>query len=516
MGYRLGIDVGGTNTDAVIIDENREIIASIKTPTTEDVTVGIFNAVHLVLEQSRVSRKEIRYAMLGTTHCTNAIVERSGLLKVGMIRIGKPAAMAVMPRIDWPKDLKAAIGDHVYYVAGGHEFDGREIFPLDETALREACRSMREQVASVAITSIFAPVSADHEIRARHIVKQELGELPVTLSHEIASIGLLERENASILNAALHEVARATALGFKAGLEKEGVTEAAIYLCQNDGTLMSIDYSMQHPVLTIACGPTNSIRGACSLSHLDEAIVVDVGGTTCDIGVIVNSFPRESSLAVDISGVRTSFRMPDLISIGLGGGTVVRQEGDRVRLGPDSVGYRLTEEALVFGGETLTVTDVMVKLGMAKIGDRSLTDTISDVLAETVRMKIMEMISVAVDKMKVSKDEVPLVLVGGGSMAISDDIDGVSQVIRPAHYGVANAFGAAIAQVSGQIERVYALDKVSREDAMADARQAAMEEAANADAEVDSIQIVEVDEVPLAYLPGNATRIKVKAVGNLV
>lgn len=515
MGYRLAIDVGGTNTDAVVIDEQLNIISSIKTPTTEDVSTGIYTAVQMVLDTASVSRDQIQFAMLGTTQSTNAIVQRKGLLKVGVIRIGKPAGMAIEPMTDWPEDLKEAVSEHVYFIEGGHQFDGREIRPLNESEIRSACNELKGNVEAVAIVSIFSPVSSDHENRARAIVEEVLGEIPLTVSHEIASIGFLERENATILNAALNEVAKRTAYRFRDALAKEGVTEASVYLCQNDGTLMSIDYAIDYPILTIACGPTNSIRGACYLSKLKNAIVLDIGGTTSDIGVIVNSFPRESSLAVDIGGARTNFRMPDLISIGLGGGSIVREKDGEITIGPDSVGYEITEKALVFGGDTLTVSDIVVRLGLADIGDDSGLNHISKDFAQKAMDKIQEMINQDVDKMKLSKEEMPLVLVGGGSIAASDTIEGVSEIIRPENFSVANAVGAAIAQVSGQIEKVYALDSISRKSAMDSAKQVAVDEAVKAGADPETVEIVEVEDVPLAYLPGNATRIKVKAAGNL-
>jgi N-methylhydantoinase A/oxoprolinase/acetone carboxylase beta subunit len=515
MGYRIGIDVGGTNTDAVIVDDDLKIKTSVKTATTSDVTTGIYTAKHAVLEDTAIDKKQIRYAMLGTTHSTNAIVQRQRLLKVGLLRLGKPAGMAVEPMIDWPKDLIEAVSENTYSIEGGHEFDGREINPLNEQEILSACREMKDKVQAVAIVSIFSPVSPDHEKRTKEIVRQELGNIPVTMSYEIASIGFLERENATILNAALHEVAKITALGFTEGLAKEGVTDAEVYLCQNDGTLMSVDYAINYPILTIACGPTNSIRGASYLSGLRDAIVLDVGGTTSDIGVIVKSFPRESSLAVNIGGVRTNFRMPDLISIGLGGGSIVRDTNGDITIGPDSVGYQLTEKALVFGGQTVTVTDIVVRLGLADIGNKSNTDHIEETFAKKALVKIMAMINKDVDKMKLSKEPIPLVLVGGGSIAVTDEIDGVSEIIRPQNHGVANAVGAAIAQVSDQIEKVYSLEKLSRDNAMADAKKTAVDEAIKAGADPATIEIVDVEDVPLAYLPGNATRIKVKAAGDL-
>ncbi len=515
MGYRLGIDVGGTNTDAVIIDEKLNLIEKVKTPTTKDVTTGIYSAINKVLEKSGVDRDAISFAMLGTTHCTNAIVERKRLCRVGILRMGKPATMAIAPMVDWPPELVQAVGEEYFLVSGGHEYDGREITPLNPDEIRAAAAAMKGKVDAVAVISVFSPINAEHEKRAVDILREELGDLPFSLSHEIASIGFLERENATILNAALAEVAKTTALSFKAGLEQEGVKNASIYLCQNDGTLMSIDYAMKYPILTVACGPTNSIRGASFLSGYDNAIVLDVGGTTSDIGVIVNSFPRESSVAVEIGGVRTNFRMPDIISFGLGGGTIIRESGGEIVIGPESVGYRLTEEALVFGGNTLTATDIAVRLGMAEIGDPSRVSHIEEGFARKAVKKMMTMVNEGIDKMKLSAEPVPLILVGGGIILIPDEVEGVSEIIRPGNHDVANALGAAIAQVSGQVERVYSLSEISREEALNMAKAIAVEEAVKAGAEPSTVQIVEVEDVPLAYLPGNATRVRVKAAGNL-
>lgn len=516
MEYRIGIDVGGTNTDAVVVDENLQLVESVKVPTTKDVSSGIFEALTRVLEKSKVDRNKIKYAMLGTTHATNAIVERKRLCKTAIIRIGRPATEAIVPLVAWPDDLVKAIGNYYYLIAGGHEFDGRQIGALDEDELRKIAAEIKGKVESIAIISVFSPVNNQHELRAQEILREELGEIPISLSHEIGSLGLIERENATILNAALVEVAKTTANSFKEALVREGITNAKVFLCQNDGTLMSIDYAIRYPILTIACGPTNSIRGAAFLSNFENAMVLDVGGTTSDVGILTQGFPRESSIAVEIGGVRTNFRMPDLISIGLGGGSIVREENGEVKIGPDSVGYRITEEALVFGGKTVTATDIAVRLGLANIGDKEKVKDLPLELAKKAYDEMQKMIEEAIDKIKTHREPQPLILVGGGSILVGDDINGVSKVVRPQNFGVANALGAAIAQVSGEVDRIYALNEMSRKEALADAKKLAISEAVKAGADPASVDIVYVEDVPLAYLPGNAVRIRVKAVGNLI
>ncbi|ELZ64041.1 N-methylhydantoinase (ATP-hydrolyzing) A, partial [Haloferax prahovense DSM 18310] len=136
--YRIGIDVGGTNTDAVVMDGDDNLLAKTKTPTTEDITSGILNALDVVLDDSGVSEDELDYVMLGTTHATNAITERRGLNEVGVIRIGAPATQSIRPLLEWPDDLAEAIGNNVAILDGGHEFDGRLLNDLDEEQVR-AC-----------------------------------------------------------------------------------------------------------------------------------------------------------------------------------------------------------------------------------------------------------------------------------------------------------------------------------------------------------------------------------------
>ena len=517
MAYRLGIDVGGTNTDAVVLNDELEVIASTKSATTEDVMSGIENAMKAVLEQIGDERARIGYAMLGTTQATNAIVERKHLNKVGIIRIGLPATEAIEPMCGWSEDLKAAIGGQSYLVHGGHEFDGREISKLDEDEIRTALSKMKGQVSTVAIISVFSPVNDSHELRAQELVKEVLGEeVPVSLSSEIGSIGLIERENSTILNAALYDVAKKTVLGFKEALNHQNIS-AKIYLGQNDGTLMNADYAVKYPILTIACGPTNSIRGAAYLAGFEDALVVDVGGTTTDVGVLQRGFPRQSSLAVEIGGVRTNFRMPDLISLGLGGGTIVRGVDDagEISVGPDSVGYKLTQEARIFGGNTLTTSDVVVALGHADLGDASYLKDLESSKLEEVYQKMIEMTEDVIDRMKTSAQPVPVILVGGGSLLLPQTLTGASEVAKPEHFEVANAIGSAIAQVSGEVEKLYSLEDMSRAEAVEDAKALAISDAIEAGAEPDSIEIVDIEDVPLAYLPGNVTRVHVKAAGNL-
>lgn len=517
MSLRLGIDVGGTNTDAVILDESGNLLAKAKRPTTLDVTGGIRDVLQAVLASAdgrAIDRGLIRQAMLGTTHCTNAIVERKGLSNVAILRIGAPASLAIPPLADWPEDLVEKLHAHAEIVEGGHEFDGREIVRMNEQAIIDFAHRV-QGVRAVAVTSIFAPVSDAHEKRAEELLSKVLGDdVSISLSSQIGSVGLLERENATILNAALTDVAVRATTAFSDALAEADI-HAEKFFAQNDGTLMRLEYALRYPILTVASGPTNSLRGAAYLTGRTDAVVIDVGGTTSDFGVLLNGFPRESSIAVEIGGVRTNFRMPDLISMGLGGGTKVIGDGSDLRVGPESVGYQLTSQSLIFGGDVLTMSDVAVRAELVIFGDPLKVANVSESTYTSALKRAHDMLADGVDRMKTSARGVPVIAVGGGSFLIPDEVAGASEVLRPEHSDVANAIGAAIAQVSGEVDRIFSLEQQGRQAALGEAKQQAVDAAVQAGADPDRVQIIEVDEVPLAYLPGNATRIRVKAAGPL-
>jgi N-methylhydantoinase A/oxoprolinase/acetone carboxylase beta subunit len=507
---KIGIDVGGTNTDAVVLEGTR-VIAAAKTPTTDDVIGGIRMALRRVLEADGVAPAEVEAVMIGTTHFTNAVVQRRGLMPVVAVRIGLPASASLEPFVDWPAGLAAIVNAGHYMVEGGHEVDGRPILPFDAAGMKEIARRIRDSgVRSVGISSIFSPLNAACEEEAAAILRAECPDVALTLSHELGRLGLLERENVTLLNAALIELARRTTRAFGRALEESGI-EAPLYLTQNDGTIMHSSFAEAFPVFSFASGPTNSMRGAAFLSQLEDAIVVDVGGTTTDIGNLRHGFPREANNVVEVGGVRTGFRMPDVLSIGLGGGTLVKD--DPLRIGPLSVGYEITRRALVFGGRELTATDVAVAAGRVEIGDRGrVADLDRDLLRRATR-RIHEMIEVGVDKMKPDASLLPLIAVGGGAFLIPDQVGGICEVVNVEHQAVANAVGAAIAQVSGEADQIF--QNLPREEAITRAREQAEQRAVAAGADPATLKVVEIEDLPLAYLPGNSLRTRVRVIGDI-
>jgi N-methylhydantoinase A/oxoprolinase/acetone carboxylase beta subunit len=510
---RIGVDVGGTNTDAVVMD-GRRVIAAVKRPTTADVSSGIAAAIHGVLLSAATTPSDIAAVMIGTTHFTNAFVQARGLERVGVIRIAHPATTSIPPLYGWPERLSRIVDGGSRIVPGGYEFDGREIAAFDESAVRDAARALRAKgLNSIAISSVFAPLNRSMEDRAADIVRAEIPGAAVSLSADFGRLGLLERENAAVMNASLSELAKLVVLSFERALQDLDI-HAALYISQNDGTLMSAAHAARFPVMTFASGPTNSMRGAALLADVSDALVVDIGGTTTDVGYLQGGFPRESTLSADIGGVRTNFRMPDVVSVGIGGGSRI-SIADRVNVGPLSVGLDLISQALVFGGDILTATDIAVAAGIADIGDRSRVAHLSADLVRAALTAIRVGIESAIDRIKLRAEPLPAILVGGGNVLIEAGLEGVSALTVPRHHAVANAVGAAIAQAGGEIDRCYSYDRIGRTAALQDAHALAIESARNAGASPGTIRVTDVEELPLAYLPGGTTRIRVRAVGDM-
>jgi N-methylhydantoinase A/oxoprolinase/acetone carboxylase beta subunit len=509
---RIGIDVGGTHTDAVIIDR-QQVVASTKVLTSANVRDGVINALDEVLGQSDIDHAAIEAVMIGTTQFTNAVIERRELAPTAIIRIALPSGELVPPMIDWPDDIGEALGRHTYMVHGGRTYDGFPIAPLSDEEIDAAIDDIdRKGIRLVAVSGVFSPSDPAQEKQVAERLKARIPDARVTLSHRIGRMGLLERENAALLNASLLPLADKVVDSFRGALTDRHV-DCPFYISQNDGTLMSAAFAAEFPALTFASGPTNSLRGASLLTQLDDAVVVDIGGTTSDIGVLQDGFPRQSNIAIEVGGVRTNFRMPDIQSIGLGGGSLVRDEGQTI--GPQSVGYRLVEDGLVFGGNTLTTTDITVASGKADIGDAGKVAGLDGEMVETAVRKIHSIIDNGIDQMKSSRDPVPVILVGGGAVLVSRSLDTASELHRPEHSGVANAIGAANAQVGSETERIVSYRRVPRDQVLSEMSERLTEELIASGADADTIRIADIEETAVSYMADESTRIRVKMIGDL-
>lgn len=509
---RIGIDVGGTHTDAVLLHSN-DVVASTKALTTADVSSGILDALETVLSDSNVTEDSIEAVMLGTTQFTNAVVQRRELSEVAAIRIGLPSGNGLPPKTGWPEDISRSLGDHTYMIRGGYLYDGRPLAGLDDAEVDAVVRELKhKRISAVAISSAFSPMIPEPEARIAGRIRAEIPDIRMTQSHKIGRLGLLERENAALLNSALLEFADRVVSSFAKALTERGL-KCQFFVSQNDGTLMDAEFVRNYPALTFASGPTNSIRGACRLTGLDNATVVDIGGTTSDIGILQDGFPRESNVVIEVGGVRTNFRMPDILSIGLGGGSHVTDCGRQI--GPLSVGHRLVEEGLIFGGQTLTATDLIVAAGRAEIGDRQRVASLDRDTIANGTSTILEMLSRGVERMKPSSQPLPMVLVGGGAILVTNTLSAASEMLCPEHSGVANAIGAAIAQIGGEAERLVSYRDQAREQAISQVTREAVELARAAGADAATIKVADIEETSISYMEEGSTKLRIKAVGDI-
>jgi N-methylhydantoinase A/oxoprolinase/acetone carboxylase beta subunit len=430
------------------------------------------------------------------------------------VRLCLPSAQCLPPRCDWPPDLADAVGEHTFLAHGGVEFDGSPISTFMPEEIAGIGREIHARgITAIAVSGVFAPVRADYERQAGEILAASCPGAAITLSSDIGQLGLLERESATILNSALSDLAKRTVTALRQGVRAAGFS-CPMYLSQNDGTLLDAERAQRFPVLTFASGPTNSMRGAGFLTGRSEAVVLDVGGTTTDVGLLQHGFPRQAATIVDIGGVRTNFRMPNIFSVGLGGGSLVTGSAGAIRVGPQSVGYELTHKARVFGGDILTTTDIAVAAGSVQLGTPSHVTGLDPQLVRECLEVVGSTLAAAVERSRISAAPIPVIAVGGGSILVPQRLAGL-EVIRPENFAVANAIGAAIAQVSGEVDRIYSLGKLSREAALAQAEDEARRKALASGALPDTLVVTEREDVPLAYLRGDATRVRVKVVGEM-
>ncbi|KAJ6440556.1 hydantoinase [Purpureocillium lavendulum] len=549
--YRIGVDVGGTNTDAAILDikaldsPGRGVLASHKATTTPDITTGIEEAIKAVLTSSAVDQSRVLSVTIGTTHFINALVEADArrLDRVAVVRLCGPFTRQIPPFAGFPVGLHQILDGGVYYLNGGLEMDGREIAALEPDEIRQAARDIvASGIKAVALAGVFSPLDHEgiHEERCKKILLEEAPDLNVVCSHDIGPTGFLERENATILNAAILRTGHRVKRGFRRAMARLNLS-CPLYLSQNDGTLIDAEAAADFPIKTFASGPTNSMTGAAFLAGIDQKhdgrpngtastngdsnteqeqiLVVDIGGTTTDVCALLPSgFPRQAPGFVEFGGVRTAFSMPEVVSVGLGGGSKVsvdKAQPESVSVGPGSVGHFIREQAKIFGGSTLTATDIVVAAGKAELGDSSLIKDIPQSTIDLARKDIKKKLEAVIDKMKVSAAPVTVLLVGGGALLVTEELAGVAKCISPVHQGAANAIGAAIGKVSGEVDTVEILEGKNEKDVLEAACKRAVDMAVEKGAARDDVKIVEVNRMPLQYMAQVTIRVQVRAVGKL-
>ena len=507
---RIGVDVGGTNTDAVLV-ENGRVLRSVKSPTTADVTGGIVAAIgKLGADGGAIADADA--IMVGTTHFINAVVQRRDLSPVAAVRIGLPATEGLPPFSDWPGDLAGIVCGGVWMVEGGHDYDGRKFMPLATDRLRAIGREIRARgLRAIAVSAMFSPLDPADETTAAAILREEVPGAEVACSHEIGGIGLLARENATILNAALLALARTTVEAFEKAKATLGV-RAPLFITQNDGTVAEAARTMAFPVFSFASGPTNSMRGAAYLSKLADALVVDVGGTTSDFGFLRAGFPREANTVVKIGDVRTLFRMPESAV-----DRPRRRQPRRSRDDGDRSGQRRLPAHR--GGAGVRRSDAdgdrYRRLRRAARRRRPAPGRPSRSRAGSRRPRARQ----GDDRGPARPDEArrrrgradrgrrrrlprcPTASKGRAGSCMSSMATAPMRSARRSPRSAATSI------------RIF--EGVGRAEAIATARRLAETRAIAAGADPQTLGLVEAEDVPIAYLPGNALRVRIKVVGDV-
>ncbi|KAH8201960.1 hypothetical protein TruAng_003873 [Truncatella angustata] len=440
--YRIGLDVGGTNTDAAILDitasdtPGRCVLAPYKTANTTDITSSIEDSIHAILAESRVEQGRVLSATIGITHFINALVE------------------ADSRRLD----RVAVIYETTHTIVG-------------------------LGITSVAIVGIFSPL--DHRglqgKACKQLMTSKAPKFKVVCSHDTSRTRFVERENAMILNATILKTSTQVTRGFRRAMARLGL-HYPLFLSQNDGTIIDADTAARISVKIFAYIGSTTI-GACAR--------------------LPSGFPRQAPGFVEVGGVQTAFSMPEVVSIGLGGGSIVQASGGAsggVNVGPGSVGHRIHEEAMVFGGSTVTSTDIVVAMGKACIGDATLVKYLTPNIVNSAHQEIKRMLENATDQMKVSSAPVHVLLVGGGSLLVTKDLDRVEKFIH---------------RVSGEVDSIELPEGHDERAIVVVAQQRAIEETIAKGALRDDVRIVEIIQTSLQDMDNGAMKLQVRAVGSL-
>jgi N-methylhydantoinase A/oxoprolinase/acetone carboxylase beta subunit len=335
MALLLGVDTGGTYTDAVLLDENERVLAGAKALTTRhDLSVGIGEAIHSVLTSTGKPPSAVGLVSLSTTLATNALVEGQGG-RICLVLIGFDEVHLTR------SSLAAALGDDpVVMLSGGHSAHGEPLTGLQVEALTSKLDSLATSVTSFAIAGLFAVRNPEHETMVRDIIHQHT-DLPVTCSHELSSnLDGPRRALTCVLNARIISLLHHLIAATEGYLHSQGI-DAPLMVVRGDGALISADVAQVRPIETILSGPAASLVGASHLTGLRDAIVSDIGGTTTDIAVLKDGRPRLDGDGATVGGWRTMVEAVAMRTIGLGGDSEVRLSTEglsaKLLLGPRRV-----------------------------------------------------------------------------------------------------------------------------------------------------------------------------------
>lgn len=457
MSFRLGISIDKAFASCVLMDEDHQVVAATDGSGNAGIADTIVALLARLLNDIGVKPREISDVMIATNCPSSRLKRTEQLSRVAVIRLGQ-ASDNLPPLWGAHESLRQELGLLCGRLRGGHGIDASPSYgegpSLAETELLLE-RMKAQHYQSFSITGTFSPVNCEQEIQISDWVHSLAGaKTNVTVSCELGAIGFLERENAAILNAALSPGMRADYEALEERLRDSGL-QARLFFIQNDGTLLPFEAALRQPLRLYYSDFSGSLLGGLHACGRSDAIVIDVSGQEVRIGMLENGFPKERRQGQQIAGVRMNLQIPDVVTIGW-------KRGDAV----DS--------------------------------------------------RLIELVFHAIQRFQPHYDRLPLIFLGERSQTlVSRFAYPWAEVILPGMHRTVRAIGACIAPVGGTVDRMYWLEEMSEEQALSKAQEEAVWTAIQAGADPHSVQVLSVQNIPLAYVPSQAVRIKAKAIGRL-
>lgn len=448
---KLGVDVGSKSTDAVLINKAGSLIGAAKHPTSADILSGISYCINKVLDDAYLSSSELRGVFIGTTHLLGALVSNKDLANTALLRIVKQDTL-MKSMIGWPKSLKDNIKS-LHCVTSRNDYKKANMISLDYTAsLRMLKREIAQDgIESVCIVGTLSPLYESEENAIKQAIATAFPDLPITTSHQLGTIGFIERENTALLNAILAKVIRKTLNGLSQ-LFLDLSIECPYWFIQNNGSIMDAQEAVEHPLLTIGSGVANSFRGASILSGFKDCIVVDIGGSAIDIGRVRDGHVEETALNSNLLGIHIHVPMPKSISLPI---------------------------------------------------DRELQKMTGDIKDAIEQLQVRE-VNLPI-----------VFVGGASSLFDEALFGKYTRFIHPAGYAFCSAVGACHTTLSSQVDKVYWLHNRSKEDIIEEIKGDLFNELRAKGAKKESIKMTSFEEYPFDYLKGEVLRIRAKAVGQL-
>lgn len=472
---RLGIDVGMHNVHAALVD-GQSVLAAAQVEAHDDRMRAIATAITDVLRAAGSVPAEIGAIVVGTAIASNALADTPDLGRVAVVRIGGPSTAAIRPMAGWPNRVAELIDAGSVLIDGGFDLSARPIAPLDERALIDFFSGLANPIGAlaervgVAISSTFSEMSPAHELRARELGRQRLGPATrIVTSHEIGGVGLIDRENATVLNAALMDAMDAFLMSIRLLLEELDLGHAVLACSHNDGSAMVAEYAQGLPVFTVASATATVARGASVLSGHSDGVMVHTSDNEVEVCTITGGSAAETMLEASISGVRVRHRSAHAMRL--------------ARPGADGA-----------------PVDFSLRLRAA----------LQEALSQVPRFETA-----------FQKDQ-PVALVSVGEAhaqferLLGSLIPGMPTPQHPQFAESATAIGAACAPVHGTAEAIVELGREDSTKLHAQLELRARRQAIRAGADPSSVRMLEAVETPLSYFSEPMARFSVRAVGTLI